>query len=200
VILSSGLSGWDDITRAVDTVRAAGAPVALLQATTSYPTPPDKLGLNILAQLRERYGIPVGLSDHSGTIYSGLAAHALGARFLEVHVTLSRYMFGPDVSSSITVEQLADLAKGLRFLATAFAHPVDKEKMADEMAPLRSIFQKSVVARTDIPAGTVLRREARNRAPARQPRQPRRPAPQAAAEGGRADQEGRPCRLKACNA
>lgn len=159
VILSSGLSDWDDITRAVDTVRRAGAPVALLQATTSYPTPPEKLGLNVIGELRERYGIPVGLSDHSGTLYAGLAAHALGARFLEVHVTLSPYMFGPDVSSSIRIEQLADLANGLRFLGRAFAHPVDKKSIAEEMAPLRSIFQKSVVARTDIPAGTVLRRE-----------------------------------------
>lgn len=159
VLLSSGLSGWDDISRAVQTIRACGAPVALLQATTHYPTPPEELGLNVLAEYAERYGIPVGLSDHSGTIYAGLAAHALGARFLEVHVTLSRYMFGPDVSSSLTVEQLRDLAKGLRFLGTAFAHPVDKARLAEEMASLRSIFQKSVVARKDLPDGTLLRRE-----------------------------------------
>lgn len=156
MLLSTGISDWPEIERAVETVKALRAPVALFQTTTMYPTPPEKIGLNILGEYRSRFDCPVGLSDHSGTIFAGLAAHVLGARFLEVHLTLSRYMFGPDVSSSVTVEEMAQLARGLGFLASALSHPMEKSVQAAEMAPLRQIFQKSIVAATDLAAGTML--------------------------------------------
>src|SRR5207247_4192643 len=82
VLLSSGMSGWEDLDAAVACVRAGGAPVAVYQCTTAYPCPAEQLGLNILAELRARYRCPVGLSDHSGTIYAGLAAVTLGASLL----------------------------------------------------------------------------------------------------------------------
>ena len=96
VLLSSGLSPLVELDAAVKRVRAAGAPVVVLQCTTAYPCQPEEVGLNMLQVYRERYGCAVGLSDHSGTIYPGLAAATLGADVLEVHVTLSREMFGPD--------------------------------------------------------------------------------------------------------
>jgi N-acetylneuraminate synthase len=159
MLLSTGISDWEEIARAVELFRETGNPFALFQTTTMYPTPPEKLGLNVLSQYRERFGCAVGLSDHSGTIFGGLAARALGARFIEVHLTLSRYMFGPDVSSSVTVEELAQLSRGLQFIATALSSPVDKAALAVEMRPLRQIFRKSIVARTDLPAGKVLSQE-----------------------------------------
>ena len=153
VLLSSGLSDWADLDRAVATVRDLGAPVALFQCTTAYPCPPEKVGLNVLAELRTRYQVPVGLSDHSGTIYAGIAAATLGAELLEVHVTFSRECFGPDVPASITVDELARLVEGVRFVGRMNAHPVDKLAMAGELAELRAIFGKSVVAARDLPAG-----------------------------------------------
>src|SRR5262249_25641849 len=97
MILSSGMSGFPGLGRMVEKVKTAGLDLALMQCTSMYPTPAEKLGLNVLATFRERYGCAVGLSDHSGTIYAGLAAAALGAEIVEVHVALSREMFGPDV-------------------------------------------------------------------------------------------------------
>lgn len=156
VILSSGMSPWFELDAAVACVRRAGAPVAVLQCTTAYPCPPEKLGLNVLAELRARYGCPVGLSDHSATVYAGLAAATLGANVLEVHVTLSRECFGPDVVASVTTAELADLVRGVRFVERALASPVDKEAMAAELAGLRRLFAKSIVAARDLPAGHVL--------------------------------------------
>jgi N,N'-diacetyllegionaminate synthase len=152
ILLSSGMSLWSELDAAVDTVRRAGAPVAVLQCTTSYPCPPEKIGLNVLAEIRRRYLCPTGLSDHSGTIYAGLAAAALGANLLEVHVTLSRECFGPDVPASVTTAELADLVRGVHFIEQALAHPVHKESMAAELADLRGIFGKSIVAARDLPA------------------------------------------------
>jgi len=152
VILSSGMSDWSELDSAVNCVRRNGAQVLILQCTTSYPCPPEKLGLNVLAELQDRYQCPVGLSDHSGTIYAGLAAATLGARLIEVHVTFSRECFGPDVIASITTAELKQLVEGVRFIETALAHPVNKQAMAESLGELKRVFGKSVVAARDLPA------------------------------------------------
>jgi N,N'-diacetyllegionaminate synthase len=153
VLLSSGMSDLAEVDAAVARVKAAGLPLAVLQCTTAYPCPPERIGLNLVSDFRERYGCFVGLSDHSGTIYPGLAAAALGIDVLEVHVTLSREMFGPDVKASVTTGELRQLVDGIRFIEAMRANPVDKNAIAREMTPLRNIFTKSVVARRDLPAG-----------------------------------------------
>jgi N-acetylneuraminate synthase len=158
-ILSTGMSRVDEIDAAVARIRAHGLPFVVLQCTSQYPCPPEGVGLNALALFRDRYGCPVGLSDHSGTVYPGLAAATLGAEVLEVHVTLSREMFGPDVQASVTTQELRQLVEGVRFIEAMRAHPVDKDVVASELAPVRGAFSKSVVARVDLPLGTVLRTE-----------------------------------------
>ncbi len=156
ILLSTGMSPLSEIDEAVARIKRSGHPLAVLQCTTAYPCPPEQVGLNLLSLFRERYGCPVGLSDHSGTIYPGLAAAALGCDVLEVHVTLSREMFGPDVPASVTTAELRQLVEGVRFIERMRASPVDKDAMARELEPLRQLFNKSVVARVDLPAGTIL--------------------------------------------
>lgn len=156
VILSSGMSDLSEIDRAVERVKTAGRPLAVLQCTSAYPCPPEKVGLNMLPVFAQRYDCVVGLSDHSATIYPSLAATTLGARVLEVHITLSREMFGPDVVASLTSAELRQMVEGVRFIETMQAHPVDKDAMADDLQPLRDLFTKSLVASMDLPAGTRL--------------------------------------------
>src|SRR5688500_17477389 len=156
ILLSSGMSDLAELDKAAERVRRAGVPLAVLQCTTAYPCPPERIGLNMIPFFRERYGCFVGLSDHSGTIYPGIAAATLGAEVVEVHVTMSRGMFGPDVPASITMEELRQLVDGIRFVERMHAHPVDKDSIAREMAPLRAIFTKSLVAKGRLAAGTVL--------------------------------------------
>ena len=156
IILSSGMSGFAELDRVVARLQAREVPLTLLQCTTAYPCPPEKIGMNLLDVFRQRYGCSVGLSDHSGTIYPSLAAVTLGAEVVEVHVALSREMFGPDVVASITTSELAQLVQGARFIERMLAHPIDKDAASEQTAPLRSIFTKSVVARVPLDAGTVL--------------------------------------------
>lgn len=157
IFLSTGMSSLDEIDAAADRVKAAGLSLTILQCTSMYPTPPEKIGLNLIPFFRERYGCAVGLSDHSGKIYTGLAATAIGIEVLEVHVTLSREMFGPDVPASLTTAELRQLVEGIRFIEKINANPVDKNGLAESLAPMRDLFTKSVVARENLPAGTVLR-------------------------------------------
>ena len=156
VILSSGMSSIAELDASVERVQRAGRTLAVVQCTTAYPCPPERIGLNMIPFFRERYRCLSGLSDHSGTIYPGLAAATLGAEVLEVHVTMSRGMFGPDVPASVTMEELKQLVDGIRFIETMKAHPVEKDAVAETMAPLRAIFTRSVVAREPLRAGTVL--------------------------------------------
>jgi len=158
-LVSSGMSPYAELDSAVARIQAAGLPLCVFQCTTSYPCPPEKIGLNLLAELAARYGCPVGLSDHSGTIFPSLAAATLGASAIEIHVTLSRECFGPDVPASVTTSELRELVDGVRFIGRMMANPVKKDAMAEEMSGLRSLFTKSIVFRRDLAAGAVITEE-----------------------------------------
>lgn len=159
VILSSGMSGLDELDRAVARVRAGGNPLTVLQCTSLYPCPPEKVGVDLISGFRERYQCAVGLSDHSGTIFAGLAAATLGADVIEVHVTLSRELFGPDQIVSITTAELRQLVDGVRFIERMQQRPASKDAISAETAPMRALFTKSVAPRVDLPTGTILKRE-----------------------------------------
>ena len=156
VLLSTGMSPLSEIDAAVARVRARSVPVGVFQCTTAYRCPPERVGLNLVPAFRERYGCLVGLSDHSATIYPGLAGVALGLDMLEVHVTLSRQMFGPDVVASLTITELRQLVEGVRFIERMRTHPLDKDESAAQTAPLRRLFTRSIVAASALRAGTVL--------------------------------------------
>ncbi len=159
VLISTGMSTIEEIDNAVKSVKAYHDNFAVFQCTSKYPCPADSVGINNINLFRERYQCEVGLSDHSGTIYPGLAASTLGAEFLEVHITLSKDSYGPDVSSSLTPEELKALVDGVRFNELMHSHPVDKNTMAKELGELRNIFQKSIVARNDLSAGEILTKD-----------------------------------------
>ncbi len=159
ILLSSGMSSWGDLDAAVMRIQEHGTPFAVLQCTTAYPCIPEKLGLNVLTEIRGRYGCPIGLSDHSGQIYAGLAAVVLGANIIEIHTTFSRECFGPDVLASLTIADLRQLVEGIRFIETALAHPVSKESAAEELSELRHMFGKSLVLAKDLSMGHRLAEE-----------------------------------------
>jgi N,N'-diacetyllegionaminate synthase len=155
VVLSTGMSPWEEIDAAVDRLRDR-VPLAVVQCTSQYPCPPERVGLNVIEELRQRYHLPVGLSDHSGTIYPGLAAATAPIAVLEVHLTLSRRMFGPDVPASVTTEELAMLVEGVRFIERAVANPVQKDSLVDGFAQLRNSFMRSPVTVRPLGAGHCL--------------------------------------------
>ena len=159
VLLSTGMSPLAEIDAAVARVKARRVPVGVFQCTTAYPCPAEQIGLNLIPVYRERYGCWVGLSDHSATIYPGLAGVAIGMDMLELHVALSREMFGPDVIASVTTAELKQLVDGIRFIERMRAHPLDKDASARDTAPLRRLFTRSIVAKDALPAGTLLARE-----------------------------------------
>lgn len=156
LLFSTGMSDMNEVDGSVAIARDRGIPFAVLQCTTSYPCPPELVGLGMLDTFRERYHCPVGLSDHSGTVFPSLAAATVGCDVLEVHVTLSREMFGPDVAASVTAAELAEIVRGVRFIERMRASQPSKDGLAREFAPLRAIFTKSVAVARDLSPGHVL--------------------------------------------
>jgi N,N'-diacetyllegionaminate synthase len=156
LLISTGMSPWAEIDQVVARARTAGVPFCLLQCTTRYPTPLEQTGLNVINEFRRRYECAAGLSDHSGTVFPALAALARGCDLIEMHLTLDRRMFGPDVSSSLMVDEFRLVASARDAFRKMDQHPVDKDKLAAELAPMRALFTRSAAPTRALNAGTVL--------------------------------------------
>ena len=156
ILLSTGMSTYAEIDVMVNVMRERGASFAIFQCTSRYPTSFEDVGLNVIDILRKRFDCPVGLSDHSGTIYPGLAALARGINLLEVHVTFDRRLFGPDISASITMDELKLLTEARNAFRVMDQHPVDKDAMVIRLKEMRTLFSKSVALVRPFSAGSVI--------------------------------------------
>jgi N-acetylneuraminate synthase len=159
ILLSTGMSTLSEIDSAVDKLKGRVAPLAVLQCTSEYPCPPERVGLNMIELYRARYRCGVGLSDHSGKVYASFAAATLGIDVLELHLSLSRDSFGPDVPVSLTTDEMAHVVEGVRYIETLRRSPVNKDLVSERMHAVRQAFTRSVVASRDLDAGTLLQSE-----------------------------------------
>ena len=153
VILSSGMSSFTELDRAIELLRAYNCEYSILQCTTAYPTKPEQWGLNVIHELKDRYGVPIGFSDHSGDIYACLAATTLGAEILEFHVTFDKMMFGPDSPASLTINQTKVLVDGVRQITIAMNNSVIKDEIT-HFSALKGMFEKSLAVNRDLKAKT----------------------------------------------
>ena len=159
LLVSTGMCSWADIDAIVGDLKSRGNPLALFQCTSRYPAGLEDVGLNVMHEFHRRYGVPAGLSDHSGNLDVLLAAMFRGAHLIEAHITFDRRMFGPDVSSSLTVEEFKRLVQAREVARVLDAHPVDKDAACAQLEPMRRLFMRSIAPRKDLRAGEVLTRE-----------------------------------------
>lgn len=155
VILSSGMSSFRELDSTVEFLKERNVQFSILQCTTSYPTRPENYGLNVIQELKERYQVPIGYSDHSAKIQTGIAAVALGAEILEFHAVFNRKMFGPDASSSLEIEEIKQLVSAIRNLEIAQQNPVNKNNNSS-FSEVKSIFEKSLAVNKDLSAGHII--------------------------------------------
>lgn len=154
VIMSTGIGTIDEISTAIDILKENGTPkITLLQCTTQYPTPYEDINLRAMKTLADKYGVEVGLSDHSMGIEVPIAAVAMGATVIEKHFTLDRTMPGPDQKASIEPDELRQMVASIRNIEKAIGNGV-KEPNAGELIN-KHAARKSIVALRDIKAGEV---------------------------------------------
>ncbi|MGJ8759779.1 MAG: N-acetylneuraminate synthase family protein [Polaribacter sp.] len=155
VIISSGMSSFEELDKTVAFLKNRKVDYSILQCTTAYPTGPKQYGLNVIQELKNRYKVPVGFSDHSSSIESCIAATALGAEILEFHVVFDKEMFGPDAKSSLTFKETSQLVEAVNNIQIALNHPVDK-KNNSQFTELKQIFEKSLAVNKNLKAGHIL--------------------------------------------
>jgi N,N'-diacetyllegionaminate synthase len=160
VVLSTGMATYGEIEDALGAVNESGnKQVALLRCASVYPAPAKIINLRSMATMREAFGVPVGLSDHTTGIAVATGAAALGADLVEKHFTLSRAMSGPDHPFALEPDELRAMVSAVREVEAALGNgrlegPSDEE--ADEMYYLA---RRSLVAAVRIPAGTAITRD-----------------------------------------
>ena len=155
IIISSGMSSFEELDKAVAFLKDRNAHVSVLQCTTSYPTRPKDYGLNVISELKARYKLPIGFSDHSASVATVIAAAAVGAEILEFHVVLDREQFGPDVTSSLTIDEASELVKGVKEISEALKNPINKNDNS-AFLELKNIFEKSLAINKDLKKGHIL--------------------------------------------
>lgn len=155
IILSSGMSSYAELDNTVGFLKERNVDFSILQCTTAYPTQPEQFGLNVIQELKNRYGVAVGFSDHSAKIETCIAATALGANILEFHIVFDRQMFGPDSKSSLTISETKNLVTAVRNIAVALVNPIDKNNTV-AFSSLKQIFEKSLAVNKDLPKNHIL--------------------------------------------
>ena len=156
VILSSGMSSYDELDEAVAFLNSKNVAYSILQCTTSYPTKPEQYGFNVIKELKERYQAPVGFSDHSAKIETCVAAAAFGAEIFEFHAVLNREQFGPDTTSSLTIDEIKLVSKSIKNIEKALQHPVSKNDN-NSFKDLKTIFEKTLAVNKDLDKGHILK-------------------------------------------
>ena len=151
VLLSSGMSDWSELDRAMQALEEGG-PITIMQCTSAYPCPPDRIGLNVIDEMKERYGVPVGYSDHALGAAAAIAAVARGAVVVEKHLTFSNHMYGSDAANAMEPVAFNDMVLGIHDIWAAMDHPVDKDDVSP-YSDMKRIFQKSIVTARAISAG-----------------------------------------------
>jgi len=156
IIISTGAATEDDIDFCLTTVREAGArDITLLQCTSSYPAPPDSLNLMVIPWLGQRFGVPVGFSDHSrDPIVGPVGAVALGATVIEKHFTIDNRLPGPDHAYALEPEDLTAMVQAVRAAEQARGDGV-KDVGSHEME-LKRFAVRAVQATRDIQPGDAL--------------------------------------------
>lgn len=155
-IMSTGMGTPDEIGEAVQTFRdAGGKDLVMLHCVSGYPSPADQSNLRRIPQLSEKYGCPVGLSDHTLGIEVAIAATSLGACVIEKHVTLARADGGPDAAFSLEPHELESLVRGV---ATAFSALGTGSEQRAEVEKANTIFRRSIYAVRDIQQDEVITR------------------------------------------
>jgi N-acetylneuraminate synthase len=151
MLVSTGMSYWEEIEKAVTLLRGKGVPFALLHCRSAYPVWPREVNLRMINRLA-RFGCPVGYSGHDIGIIIPLVAASMGACIIEKHITLDKKMSGPDHKISLEPYELKRLVRDIRVVDQAMGK-ANRFLLRGEILN-RELFGKSLLAAKDIRKGT----------------------------------------------
>ena len=152
ILLSSGMSSFSEIDETLNFLKPFKNQISLFQCTTEYPTSPETWGLNVIPEMKNKYQLPIGFSDHSSDIFAPLAAVTLGAELLEFHAVFHKDIFGPDTKASLNIDQISQLVKGVREIEKSYQFPVNKNENLKYISN-KKLFGKSLAINKNLEKG-----------------------------------------------
>lgn len=154
IIMSTGMGTLEEIQEAVDAIYSTGnRQLALMKCSSAYPAKPEEMNLRTMQDLKERFGVPVGLSDHSMGVFSAATAVAMGANLIEKHFCISRAVKNPDSSFSMEPQEFREMVEQVREVEKAMGsvqYGVSRQEESN------ACFRRSLFVVEDIAAGEVL--------------------------------------------
>ena len=158
IIISTGMSSISEINLKIRELKKNNVKnFIILQCTSKYPVPLEEVGINVINDLSKKYNCPVGLSDHSGTIYPSLLAISDDTtKLIEVHISEETNSRNPDRKASINFEDLKLLCTYRDKVEILKKNKVNKNKIAKDLLNIRQLFTKSIAPKYNLKKGTLL--------------------------------------------
>ena len=153
------MSNWKELDNAVNILKDK-VDLTVMQCTSAYPCPYERVGINILDQMQIRYPKPIriGFSDHTSGISAGLIAAYKGAEVIEKHLTFSRAMYGSDASNSLEPNEFKNYVNLIHEARSMSESPVDKNDLLD-LKEMKLVFEKSIVSSRELKKGALINYE-----------------------------------------
>lgn len=152
VFLSTGMSDMKEIDSAIKVFGENLNNLVLMQCTSLYPCPLEKVGINVLDEFSEIYGLQTGFSDHTRGMSAAILALAKGAKVIEKHLTFSRSMYGSDAWNALEPLEFEQFCRELRDCSKILNSSVDKNDLGDFEFEIKT-FKKGIYARKSLPKG-----------------------------------------------
>ena len=156
VILSSGMSSWNELNKAVKIFKTKKN-LGIMQCTSSYPCQLKEVGLNIIPEMKRKYNIPIGFSDHTEGFEAAIGAVYSGATFIEKHITFSRSMYGSDAKFAMEPQNFQKFCTYLKNSYFLMNYKIYKNKIPKKIHSMKKIFEKSIVAAKNLEKGHKLK-------------------------------------------
>lgn len=158
ILVSTGMAPFEDVEKALNVLTSKGnRKISIFHCVSSYPAAPESINLNVMLELKSRFGFDVGFSDHTEGNAAAIAAVALGAVVIEKHVTLDKNMPGPDHKASATVEQFAALVRDIRDVEKMMGQ--SQKIFTEKELEIKKAARKSIVSTRDLPVGHIITTE-----------------------------------------
>ncbi len=158
-LLSTGVATYKEINKVYSYCKKKNAKFGIFQCTSNYPLKLENVGVNLIDEFKKKYKCPIGLSDHSGTIFPSIYSIAKNADILEVHVVISKKEKGPDVASSVDINELKKICEINNSIYLMKTNPVNKSTLNKHLLKIKKIFGKSIALKKDVQRGQVIKKD-----------------------------------------
>jgi N,N'-diacetyllegionaminate synthase len=158
ILLSTGMASYDEIEKSVNILNKDEIKdITILHCISNYPTPAEDVNLNVMLEIKSRFNVPVGFSDHTLGNDAAIAAVALGATVIEKHVTYDKNVEGPDHKASATIAEFSSLVKSIRNVDKMMG--TNEKVFSEDELEIKKSVRKSIVTTQYLPKGHVISKQ-----------------------------------------